>query len=92
MCECDLFPRYSEQVRSSESPVVVLPKPLRTLCLYCIWQVVQEYEHGMKEASTDLRKPIWQAMHVRGLVDEDGYMWNNSMIDTYNTHTTHTAR
>ena len=40
----------------------------------------------MKEARKDLSKPTWQATHVRGLVEEDGYMWNSFMIDTYNTH------
>ena len=55
MCECGLFPRHSEQVRSSESPAVVLPEPLRTLCLDCIWQAVQAYYgEGMTEQSSHL--------------------------------------
>ena len=36
--------------------------------------------------STDPKKPLWQAEHVRGLVERDGAPWNNSMIDMYTTH------
>ena len=45
MCECGLFPAYSQQLRSptSDSPIKTLPGPFNKLCLDCIAKVYDEY-------------------------------------------------
>ena len=87
VCECGLFPRYNDQVRSAESPSIALSGPLRTLCLECIWLLVEQHEGEREAADKDGKQPRWHAHHVPGLIaPTDGLLWNNSMIDTYNTH------
>jgi len=80
ICECGLFPVYSEQIRSPTSPAVVLPTELASLCLDCIAQVNEGYVDRMKHPSTPRH---WSGIPVLGLNDrETGLLWNQSMEDT----------
>jgi hypothetical protein len=44
MCECNLFPVYSQQLPSNAPPPdSLLPPPFQTLCLACILQIYYEF-------------------------------------------------
>ena len=77
MCECGLFPVYSQQVRSSTSPSIVLPQPFQQLCLDCISGVHSEYHN--RTAAGSAEPPGWATLKVPGLAAQ---IWSHPMYDT----------
>ena len=77
MCECGLFPAYSQQVRSptSDAPIQDLPSPFKALCLECIAQLAGEHTDHITDGS-----PCWARVCVPGLVASFS---SQSMLDTY---------
>ena len=85
MCECNLFPVYSQQIRSPTSdPVEPLPAPLQLLCLNGIHEIVEQYRNRCTEKApqSGAKPPYWTRVHVPGLLWE---MWTESMHDTFTT-------
>ena len=72
MCQCGLFPVYAQQSRCDTSPALVLPAPL-ALCLDCIWQVSDQYERDLTDATVTVQRP-WLNTRVPGLVGADGQL------------------
>ena len=75
-----MFPLYSQQVRFSTSPPIVLPAPFIKLCLLCISDIAAEYTDIKTEADGARYWSQHQLPgHVPGLV---GQIWNEAMHDT----------
>ena len=75
ICECGLFPVYSQQLRSSTAPAIVLPTPFQRLCLDCIGEIHMHYTNPLTCGT-----PCWARSRVPGL--EEAF-WSQSMSDTY---------
>ena len=71
MCECGLFPVYSQQVRSptSDVPIKNLPGPFKALCLHCIYELDDVYQ-----------SPGYAFGRMPGLREQ---WWDQSMEDTF---------
>ena len=85
ICECGLFPVYTQQVRSPTSdPIESLPAPFRVLCLDCIFQIVDQYNVCCKTTAPpdEDKKLYWTRMYVPELQSE---IWTRSMEEAVYT-------